>query len=100
MRSVHDRSWPGIATTLSLHSSRAEIVILRWSGAELGREACRYLAAQMTTLLFRGELILEVHACRPGLNHLLHELKAVQGPAKASLSICHYGCIPAKAAAL
>ena len=51
----------------------------------LGRD--QDLAAQMPALLLAGELILEVHARRAGLDHRAHQLERVQGAAEPGLGV-------------
>ena len=45
------------------------------------------LAAQVAALLLRGELVLEVDSGGPRLDHPLHQLEGVEGPAEAGLGV-------------
>jgi hypothetical protein len=42
------------------------------------------LAAHVTALLHRGELVLEVHACGARLDHRLHQLERIEHPAESA----------------
>ena len=53
-----------------------------------------YLAAEMTTLLLRGKLILKVDSCSSRLNHALHQLIHIKLASKACLCVCNNGRIP------
>ena len=47
----------------------------------------QHLAAEMAALLFRRELVLEVHAGRARLDHRLHQLERVERAAEAGLGV-------------
>ena len=47
----------------------------------------QHLAAKMTALLCRRQLIFEVNASRAGLDHRLHQLERVQRAAEAGLGV-------------
>ena len=47
------------------------------------------LAAHVAALLLRGQLVLEVDAGRPGLDHALHQLEGVEGAAEAGFGVGH-----------
>ncbi len=48
-----------------------------------------HLPAHVAALLLGGELVLEVHACGTSLDHRLHQLEGVEGPAEAGLRVRH-----------
>jgi len=45
--------------------------------------------AATSALLYRGELVLEVHPGGPGVDHVLHDLEGVQRPAEPRLGVRH-----------
>jgi hypothetical protein len=49
----------------------------------------QHLAAHVATLLFRGQLVLEVHAGGAGLDERLHDLEAVEWAAEPGLGVGH-----------
>ena len=49
------------------------------------------LAAHVAALLLAGQLVLEMDAGRPGLDHGLHQLECVERPTEAGLSVGHNG---------
>ena len=53
-----------------------------------------HLAAHVSALLRRRELILEVHRSRSGLDHCLHQLKGVEVAAEAGLGVGDNGRKP------
>src|SRR5690606_2037937 len=75
----------------------------------VGRERCRreladrlrgrhqHLAAHVTALLGRRELVFEVHARSTGAYHVLHQLERVQVAAEAGLGVRHDGREPVDA---
>jgi hypothetical protein len=62
--------------------------------ALMGGGGDEHLAAEMAALLLRGELILEMDACRAGLDIGLHDLEGVERPAKARFRVGHDGQEP------
>ena len=54
----------------------------------------QHLAAEMAALLFRGELILVMHARRTGRDIGFHDLEAVERSAEAGLGVRHDRCEP------
>ena len=69
------------------------------SGDERADELARrheHLAAEVAALLLRGELVLEVHGRRAGLDHRLHQLERVQRAAEAGLGVGEHGDEPAR----
>ncbi len=69
-------------------------------GDELLDELARrheHLAAHVAALLGRRELILEVNAGRPGLDHRLHQLEGVERTAEARLGVGDDGREPVDA---
>ncbi len=66
----------------------------RVEGADEGLRRHEHLAAEMAAFLLGGELILEMHAGRSGLDHRLHQLERVERPAEAGFGIRHDGRVP------
>ena len=48
----------------------------------------------MSALLLRGELVLEVHARRAGLDHIPHQLEGVDGAAEPRFGVGQDGRVP------
>ncbi len=49
----------------------------------------QHLAAHVAALLHAGELVLEMHARRAGLDHRLHQLEGIEDAAEARLGVGH-----------
>src|SRR5207245_2738178 len=47
------------------------------------------LPAQVAALLHRGELVLEMYARRPRIDHVLHDLERVERAAESGLGVGH-----------
>ena len=56
------------------------------------------LAAHMTTLFLRGQLVFKMDSGGAGLNHRLHQLKSVERPPKTGFGIGHNGGKPVRSA--
>ena len=59
----------------------------RVQGTDVMGDRHQHLAAEMAALLLRGELVLEVHACGAGSDHVLHQLVGVQRATEARFGI-------------
>ena len=56
-------------------------------GADEAARGHKDLAAQVAALLFGGELVLEMHRGRPGLDHRLHQFESVERAAETRFGV-------------